>query len=305
MIKSGIFFIIFLITSQLMYSQIKLHSNGNISIATTVSPSTHNTIYIYGPRLTFGGYGNRFFKFDCSPSDPRWWSSTGDVVFYDTEKGRFCDIQAKSFRVASDIRYKTEISELENSLDKILSIDGVSFFWQDANGLKSTTETTPTSGFIAQDIEKVIPNLVYSDSTGYKTMDYIGLLPYVVESIKELNQKVETQEEYIQELEAQVGTSTGSLKDVIAQRNESKLYSNNPNPFNTETTIKYFVSTNASKAYVTIYDLNGKQLMSNAISNFGEGEILILAGDLSAGMFLYSLIVDGILIDTKKMIITD
>ena len=135
-------------------------------------------------------------------------------------------------------------------------------------------------------------------------MDYIGLLPYVVESIKELNNKVETQEEYIQELEAQINTPTISGKNLIQQRNESKLLANQPNPFKDRTTIGYYVSTGSNIAQVAIYDLNGKQLLQKDINGVGAGEVYVDAEELGAGMFLYSLIVDGIEIETKKMIVT-
>ncbi len=303
--KKAVIILTMLLGTNFVHSQIKLHSNGNVSIGTTTAPSTNNTIYLYGPRLTFGGYQSRFFKFDCSPSDPRWWSSTNEIVFYNTENRVFCDLQAKSYKVASDERYKTDINELDNALNKIINISGVSFYWKNESGLKSTTESTPTNGFIAQDVEKVIPNVVFSDSTGYKTMDYLGLLPYLVESIKELNQKVETQEEYIEQLEVNGSVSTSSLKSLISQQNLSKLYSNQPNPFNNKSTIKYFVPENSSSAKITFYDLNGKQLLAKNLNNYGNGEIAISAEELGVGMFLYSLIVENVLIDTKKMIITD
>lgn len=302
--KKSLFLIIALAAfAQISSSQIKLHSNGNVSIATTTNPSSHNTTYIYGPRMMFGGYNGRFFKFDCSPSDPRWWSSTNKIVFYNTEAGRHCDIEAKSFRVASDIKYKTDITKIDNALEKVLNLKGVSYFWKSEDGLKSSTERTPSFGFIAQDIEKVIPEVVATDSLDYKSVDYLGLLPYLVESIKELDSKIETQEEYINELESQVNVPLTSGKNLIEERNASRLFTNQPNPFKDKTNIGYFVRTDAQNADIRVYDLNGKQILVKPIGNFGAGEINILSSELSAGMYLYSLLVDNIEIDTRKMIL--
>jgi hypothetical protein len=82
------------------------------------------------------------------------------------------------FSPASDIRLKNNIVNLSGS-DALLKVDqlqGVSFTWK-GSGLKSL-------GFIAQDVEKILPELVSTDSAGMKSMNYDGVIPVLVEAIK-------------------------------------------------------------------------------------------------------------------------
>lgn len=90
-------------------------------------------------------------------------------------------LTATDINSASDINLKTNIKPFENALDKVIQINGVTFDWKES---KSTS-----AGIIAQDVEKVFPELV-SDGI-YKTVNYNGLIGVLVESIKELKQEVE------------------------------------------------------------------------------------------------------------------
>ncbi len=59
-----------------------------------------------------------------------------------------------------------------------------------------------------------------------------------------------------------------------------------------------------ASASLYIYDMNGTQLRSLPIGQKGKGTVIIQGGELAAGMYLYALIADGKVIDTKRMILT-
>ena len=82
------------------------------------------------------------------------------------------------------------------------------------------------------------------------------------------------------------------------------LYQNNPNPFTTDTRIGYSLPASTSSASLYIYNMNGAQIADYPITTFGEGSVIIKAGVMDAGMYLYSLIADGQVVDTKRMILT-
>jgi hypothetical protein len=90
-------------------------------------------------------------------------------------------LTATDINSASDIRLKTNIKPFENTLEKIVQINGVSFNWIDSNA--------KSGGIIAQDVEKVFPELV--NDGDHKTVNYNGLIGVLIESIKELKQEVE------------------------------------------------------------------------------------------------------------------
>ncbi|MGB4414985.1 MAG: T9SS type A sorting domain-containing protein, partial [Paludibacter sp.] len=82
------------------------------------------------------------------------------------------------------------------------------------------------------------------------------------------------------------------------------LDKNIPNPFNTSTTIGYYLPTMTANASIYVYDMNGIQLKSYPITEKGKGNVIIQGSELNAGMYLYALIADGKVIDTKRMILT-
>ncbi len=83
------------------------------------------------------------------------------------------------------------------------------------------------------------------------------------------------------------------------------LYQNNPNPFSQQTQIKCFIPSNAMVSNIYIYDMQGTQIKEVQINGTGNEAITIQGSELKAGMYMYSLIIDGKVIDTKKMVLTD
>jgi hypothetical protein len=79
------------------------------------------------------------------------------------------------FNSTSDIRLKTNIKKIENPIEKILQINGVTFNWKKDNRL--------SVGVIAQEIESVFPELVNGEDP--KTVNYNGLIGLLIECIKE------------------------------------------------------------------------------------------------------------------------
>ena len=101
-------------------------------------------------------------------------------VSFDTDKDIFTingKLTANQIRNYSDIRLKKDIVPIENALERLLQLQGKEY------KLKSTEE--PHYGFIAQDVQTVIPSIVNSDD-GYLNLAYIELIPFLVESIKQL-----------------------------------------------------------------------------------------------------------------------
>jgi hypothetical protein len=100
--------------------------------------------------------------------------AAGDVVAYYT----------------SDERLKDNIEVIKGSLDKIGEIRGVEFDWnEEAPGW--ARERGHDVGVIAQEVQKVVPEIVVERKSGYLGVDYKRLVPLLIESVKELKQEVE------------------------------------------------------------------------------------------------------------------
>ena len=88
----------------------------------------------------------------------------------------------------SDRKYKENIKPIESALDKAMQLQGVTFDWKEADSILDIKEDI---GFIAQDVEKVLPELVRDSGKGNLSLRYQGITPILLEAIKELKAEIE------------------------------------------------------------------------------------------------------------------
>jgi len=103
---------------------------------------------------------------------------TSTKLTFDASTGT---LSSTNFNSLSDATLKENFNEIGGALSLLDKLDALSFTWKD-NGLKSY-------GFKAQDVEKVIPEIV-GKSEQYKTISYIQLIPILVQAIKELKEEL-------------------------------------------------------------------------------------------------------------------
>ncbi|MDD2565343.1 MAG: tail fiber domain-containing protein [Candidatus Gracilibacteria bacterium] len=101
---------------------------------------------------------------------------------------------------ASDIRFKKNIETITGSLDKINNLRGVYFDWRTDEFKDKNFENGKEVGFIAQEVEKVLPEVVTTDSDGYKAVKYSNMNAVLVEAIKEQQKQIESQNQKIDKL---------------------------------------------------------------------------------------------------------
>ena len=251
--------------------------------------------------------------------------SGGSTSFYVTGDG---NAYLSGVLFPSDLSLKNSIEPIVNSLDKVIQLQGVSFNYNsleegdsDTGSLfeyakKRTPELTreifdqiqqeksrKRIGVIAQDVEKILPELVRTREDGLKAVYYPEIAAVLIEAIKELKAEVDELKGNASLRSAANETETTGIVDpVIAQ---CKLYQNAPNPFNENTKIKFYIPEKVKAAQLCIYNLQGTQLKQIAVSQRGESSQWISGSELSAGMYLYALIADGKEVDVKRMILTE
>jgi hypothetical protein len=96
---------------------------------------------------------------------------------------------------SSDERLKTNIEKIDGALEKISQIDGVIYDWnetylKDHGNVDGYFVRERNSGVIAQQVEKVFPNVVADRADGYKAVRYELLVPLLIEAIKELKEQI-------------------------------------------------------------------------------------------------------------------
>jgi hypothetical protein len=218
----------------------------------------------------------------------------------------------------SDARLKDNIRELTSTIDRISRLRPVIYnFVADVTGesVSANSVYQNRTGFIAQEVQRIFPDLV--TTIGEEEMlgiDYAGLIPYLTKAIQEQARTIESLQRQINEIQqGHLGNFDIDMPNRSPQQASQTensvahiLHQNVPNPFNNATTITFHLAEGVSNAKICIYNLTGKQLQCyNLPTTQGENSIEVRALSLQPGMYLYSLIVDGRLIDTKRMILTE
>lgn len=155
-------------------------------------------------------------------------------------------------------------------------------------------------GISAQELQELFPNLVEEGQDGYLSVNYVEMVPILIRSIQELKQEIDALKANTKETIKKQGAVT-AVENVVT--GGSILYQNIPNPFTGKTTIRFHLVDDIRGADICIFDMQGKLLRTIPVSS-GMDSVLIDSDDLGKGMFLYSLIVNGQEIDTKKMVIS-
>ena len=120
-------------------------------------------------------------------------------------------LRVNGMMVASDKRYKTNIMSLTNSLAILNQLRGTSYLLKDKE-----VATDEQFGFIAQEIETILPNLVMTDQDGYKAVNYIGLIPVLTEGIKAQQDLIEQQAEKLNQQEKEMAILKNRLAKIEA-----------------------------------------------------------------------------------------
>lgn len=155
----------------------------------------------------------------------------------------------------------------------------------------------------AEQLEDVYPDLVYENEDGSKSINYMEMVPLLVKSINELNAKIAELESGKGNVLLSKSNNTTGLSS-IGDDEVAVLRQNVPNPFTETSSIVVNIPNGAKKAFLYIYNMAGSQIKQLEIVNRGECSVQLAAGELGAGMYLYSLVVDNKVIDTKRMIVT-
>ncbi len=101
----------------------------------------------------------------------------------------------------SDIRWKKNIDNLGNVIAKVSKLNGVSYEWKQDEYPDMHFDSGKQIGLIAQDVEKIYPELVKTDDNGYKAVNYEKLTVILLEGIKEQQKQINAQNEKIEKLE--------------------------------------------------------------------------------------------------------
>ena len=246
----------------------------------------HNSGILTNP-LLYGDFASRRLGIGTSSLGTYTLSVNGDAF-------------ATGVWVSSDKRFKQNEQVIEGALEKVNSLSGFSYEFKQGEEAQGKIFSKGTQlGFLAQDLQKVFPQLVKDDGGGYLAVNYQGMVPVLVEAIKELSAKLQQQSTELELLKQSISNPT----ELATKASLGRLHQNIPNPSGSETRIAYELSETARGGMLFIFDMQGRTIARYQVSQ-RQGEIIIPAGQLASGLYHYSLIIDGKIIDTRKMILT-
>ncbi|MEM9919619.1 MAG: tail fiber domain-containing protein [Bacteroidota bacterium] len=230
-------------------------------------------------------------------------------------------ISATAFNVSSDRRLKRDFEDISSPLEKILATNGQRYYYTDKtmefpfNNMPQTEQL----GYIAQELQEILPQAVNQDDSGYLSVKYHMLVPVITEAMKEQQDIIDQQQVTIDEQQttidqqkarmAQLEDRLVRIEQVLNQQGQLELGKDNiqlrqnrPNPFGKNTTIDYKLPEGFNAASIRIIDASGKEIRNYAINNT-VGQLDVDGTDLTSGIYYYSLIVNGQVVRTEKMIV--
>ena len=161
-------------------------ANAHMGLGTDMDGGAYGLSVYYsdvsGSNINFGRYnggnGTRYsgYTITAKLSHGGTFTAAGDIIAYGSP---------------SDINYKENVKPIEDALDKILQLEGVSFDWKEGTNANKLTNIKEDLGFIAQQVQGVLPKLVRKNDDGKLSLRDKGIIPYLVEAIKEQQKQID------------------------------------------------------------------------------------------------------------------
>ena len=322
-----------------------------IYVTKSSTSSTNGSITGVGTKASIGveGYGstgNGVFAQSDSTQGLYAVSNTSIGVYAQTNNalsyaGYFNgDVHTTGTFTSSDARFKNNISDFGNAMQIIHALQPKHYtFKKEGDYALLQLPQGIHYGLLAQDVEKVLPNLVKetqvaikdkrpADGLGnddptnvhnlsFKAVNYTELIPVIIKGIQEMaaeNEQVKMNNKQLkadieglkaemEEVKALIKSGHDFSKQSVELNSSAGLSQNIPNPpVGNATTIQYRVPKEAIKAQMLVADMNGKLLKQINLNN-GKGSVNLNTQGLSVGTYSYTLLVDGKVIETRRMII--
>jgi len=331
--KKIFLFLAMLLVTTIAMSQIKVATSGNVGIGTNTTTNGKLQIAYGGAEFAFHAYnktdGNAYFGAYCTNDDP--W-----INFYHP-KTKYNKVRFKQSILSSDSTLKTQIIPLGNTTNLLKQITTYSYFFKSDSVLirsDSVDLRKREYGVLAQEIKPILPDLV-DTCNGEMFVNYNAFIALLIKGFNEQQTVIEQQQSQIGILQNIVTAQQLDIiqlkmlqKEVIRLQEVMKeccnnpkggmyipdnpdepqgvaiLYQNAPNPFSANTEISCYLPETVSQAAIYIYNLQGVELKSYPLTQAGVNTIKVNGSELPAGMYLYTLVVENEIIDTKRMILT-
>lgn len=314
-----------------LYAQIHVDANGDVGIG-TLNPSRQ--LHVNGSSV-FDNWTDIYLDWNAGTccgvpvlyGERNWYFQLGTPQRF-LGKMWIYDVDYHNLYQVSDKRAKDNIVQLDGVLDKLERINAYTYTYKafKYEGLPEAEKTAMMQkkriGFLAQELEQTFPEVVRQpeSETEMMAVDYVSMVPVLTAAIKEQTTYIEALEntivsqeksivalsERLAKLEEQLAATTTEKLSVppSLETGKSVLMQNTPNPFTEDTKIQFILDDAVGTAKLVIYDMKGTEVRQFILEERGEGSIILDGSLLNPGLYLYTLMADGKVIDSKRMILT-
>lgn len=280
----------------------------NIGIEGTALPDTAVTGRNYGVRGIAGnstsGYNYGVFgKLDGDAGGAGVYGTTGNALgtdvggryagFFDGDLGVTGVAKARlvnKYDCDSTVAY--DDFSLLDAIYLLMSIKGV-----------TTTDSAGAThyGFATDILEQSYPRLIITDAQGRKFANYTEMIPIIASSLKEIYFF------YLNRSQSRLLANEGRFDDEVdgirrIARGEMAISQNSPNPFSGSTQVGYTLPEGTTEAYISVTDMHGWPVMRLPLDTSSANTSISSTG-LTPGMYIYTLVADGRVLGTKRMIV--
>lgn len=288
------------------------YSKGNLNINNAKEEFDWGLFINEWPSMYWTCNNNNFFQLDVSPANPRLAGTGDQIVFYNTRTEAYNSIKVANVYNYSDARAKENVQDVTKGLSSILRLRPVSYTWKqdkqtksasvkaDSIGVSTHVANGPYNdnalqyGFLAQEVEEVIPDAVTTDESGNKLINYTAIIPLLVQAVQDLQATVEAQAQKIEQLSGQ----NGAVVDKVLK---NRIISCTPNPTNGYVNISTKLEAETKDAYIIITNLSGTKekelIVSPSLPTVTED-----ISSLDDGIYVASLYVNNTLCNSIRII---
>lgn len=197
----------------------------------------------------------------------------------------------------SDAIYKKNVKDIKNGLDLINSLNAKTYLWKQEDFPELNFDSKLQYGLIAQEVEKIIPDIVSTNLEGRKSINYVQIIPLLIQAVQQ-------QQQQILLLQNKLDSNNYKQGETIAKFENSKIVSISPNPSKDKINIIVDIENNGIEdCFLVLYDLKGNLINKIAIKDRGVNlSRTFYKENIGSGTFIICLQINNMIKDSKKVI---